>query len=174
MRRYYLRQNIAILAVSLIFAFVYITMIDWAYRGQRLENVLYLVTGYMTRLSSLIGIAGIFVCERYFHFIKDQWEGEFVYVLPISRSSLWKCQWIASVGMMIGSWIMALLILYITSISYLKEIKAGWMILSIIAYILADIGAVTLFMWMQTRVKNSRRASAIFVGMIGITVIFFE
>ncbi|MDO4942376.1 MAG: hypothetical protein Q4E73_05975 [Lachnospiraceae bacterium] len=174
MRRFYLRQNISILVYSLIFAFLYVTMIDWEYRGERLENVLYLVTNYMTYLGILIGIAGMAVSERYFRFIKERQEGEFVYTMPVSRRSLWKDQWMMSVGIMACSWISALLLLYITSVSYLKDVKAGWMILSIIAYLLADVGVVTFSMWMQTRIKNSRKAFAASIGTIGMIILVLK
>lgn len=174
MRRFYLRQNISILVYSLIFAFLYITMIDWQYRGERLENVLYLVTNYMTYLGVLIGVAAMVVSERYFRFIKERQEGEFVYTLPVSRRSLWMDQWIMAVGVIICSWIAVSFLLYITSGFYLKDVKIGWMLLSVIAYLLSDVGVVTFSMWVQTRVKNSRKALAASIGTIGVIILVLK
>ena len=113
MKRFYGKQNGSILICSLIVAFLYLTVIDWEYRGTSLHNVLYIVTRYMEYQSILLGIAGMIVSWHYFCLIKEKQEGEFLYTVPITRTSFWKAQWIAVNGTIACSWAVVMILLFV-------------------------------------------------------------
>ena len=87
MKRFYGKQNGSILICSLIVAFLYLTVIDWEYRGTSLHNVLYIVTRYMEYQSILLGIAGMIVSWHYFCLIKKSRKVNF-YILFRLRGHL--------------------------------------------------------------------------------------
>lgn len=174
MKRFYGKQNGCILICSLIVAFLYLTVIDWEYRGTSLHNVLYIVTRYMEYQSILLGIAGMIVSWHYFCLIKEKQEGEFLYTVPITRSSFWKAQWIAVNGTIACSWAVVMILLFVLNGSYLKEVHAGWMLLSVFAYFLVDVTVVTFSMWMQMKIYNSRKALALSFGMIGLGILLLR
>lgn len=171
MKRYYFKQNISIFISAIIIAFLYITMIDWEWRGKTTENILEIVTNYMRYLELWIGIAAIAITGRYFRFVKEQQEGDFLYTVPILRVSLWKNQWIAATCTIMGTWCIAMLLFFVSGGSYLKSVKIGWLLLSVIAHSLVDIWLLTLSMWLQTKIKSSRKASAAIFGGLFLVIL---
>lgn len=174
MKRYYFKQNISIFISAIIIAFLYTMMIDWRWQGTMIENVLQIMTNYMRYLGLWIGIAAVAISSRYLKFVKGQQEGEFLYTIPVLRTSLWKNQWIAATLTIVVSWVTAMLLFFVGGGSYLKTVQIKWLSLSVSAYILFDIWFLTLGMWIQTRIKSSRRALITTFGGFFLTIILFR